>query len=329
MTANSDAPWPAAHVAWLRDPVARNYLFVGLASLLVAAAVLVFRHGHLLAALPVVVAVLGLLLRSPVMPGLFLVVLSLAVVPLTAWLNRTVYSDVPYSHFRVMDLVLVGATLTYLACQYRLLSLTLQGMPPDAPVGLRRKGDKPPKRPGATAPPEETGRMFAVVAACVVIGQVVWLLASELRLDLRDTFPLRLARPALSLRDYGSAEPMNRFLMLAGLAAVVILPAALVFWYWRLTRLGPGEARMVLLDTTWRESRRELNRQEKWRAWGLSRRRPKPTKLLRPPPEERPEPTGPRRSFVEALVLTCGMVFFGGIVAFVAVIILVRYLGKS
>jgi hypothetical protein len=324
------APWPAARVAWLRDPVARNYLFVGLAALLIAAAVLTFRHGHLLAALPAGVAALGLLLRSPVMPGVFLVVLNLAVVPLTVWLNRSGYSDVPVSHFRVMDMVLVAAALTYFACQYRLLSLTFQGMPPDAPPGLRPKWDKPPKRPGATAPPEELGRMFAGVAACVLVGQVAWLLVSELRLDFRDVPPLRLARPAVSLLrgEYSQSEPLYRFLMLSGVLALTVLPAALAFWYWRLTRLGPGEARMVLLDTGWRESRRELNRQEKWRAWGLARRRPKPAR--RPPalPEERPEPTGPRRSFLEALALTCGMVFFGGIAAFVVVIVLMRYMNR-
>lgn len=325
MSTNADAPWPEVHVAWLRDPVARNYLFVGLASLLIAAAALIFRHGHLLAALPVGVAALGLLLRSPVLPGLFLILLGLAVVPLAVWLNRAGISDVPYSHFRVMDLVLVAATLTYFACQYRLMSLTVQGMPPDAPADLQ-KGDKPPNRPGATAPPEEMGRMFAVVAACVVVGQVVWLLVSELRLDFRDVPPLRLARPAVSLMNYRSAEPLYRFLMLAGLVAIVTLPTALVFWYWRLTRLSPGEARMVLLDAGWRETRRELNRQEKWRAWGLVRRRPKSAKRPPPLPEKKPEPTGPRRSFVEALALTCGMVFFGGIAAFIVVMVLVRYL---
>jgi len=326
----ADTARPTVWFAWLRDPVARNYLFVGLASLLIAAAALVFRHGNLLAALPVALAVLGLLLRSPVMPGLFLLVLNLAVLPLTAWLSVTAFSDVPGSHLRVMDLVLVAATLTYFACQFRLLSLTLQGMPSDVPAGLPGgKGDRAPKRPGSTAKPDETGRMFATVAVCVLIGQVVWLIVSELRLDFRETPPLLLARPAASYGGYRSDESMNRFLMLAGLTAVVTLPTALAFWYWRLSRLNPGEARLILLDTQWRESRRELNRQEKWRAWGLVRRRPQAARHSRPLPEERPAPTGPRRSFLEALALTCGMVFFGGIAAFVVVIVLLRYLGRT
>ena len=103
--------------------------------------------------------------------------------------------------------------------------------------------------------PEELGRMFAGVAACVLVGQVVWLLVSELRLDFRGLPPLRLARPAVSVREYVSAEPLYRFLTLSGVLALSVLPAALAFWYWRLTRLGPGQARMVLLDTAWRESR--------------------------------------------------------------------------
>jgi hypothetical protein len=318
----ADAPWPLARLAWLRDPAARNYLFVGLASLLVVAAALFFLHGHPLAALPVAVAALGLLLRSPVMPCLFLVALAATAVPTWAWMNPKPYSDVPLSHFRLMDLVLVGAALTYFVCQYRLLSLAAQGMPPDTPAGQRRKADKPPRRPGHLVPPEEMGRMFAGIVACVVIGQVAWLLIGELRLDFSAFPPLRLPAPSALLPQSGAhydrSAWVTRFLLAAGLIAGAVLPAALVFWYWRLTRLGAGEARMVLLDTQWREARRELNRQEKWRAWGLSRRRPKRA-------AERRKPTGPRRSFWEALGLTCGMVFVGGIVAVVAVIALVRW----
>jgi hypothetical protein len=129
-------------------------------------------------------------------------------------------------------------------------------------------------------------------------------------------------------RTFGTSEPLTRFLLLAGLVAVVALPTGLTFWYWRLTRLGPAEARMALLDTGWSEARRELNRQEKWRTWGLTRRRPRPAKKPPPRPEERPEPTGPRRSFAEALALTCGMVCAGGFVAFIAVMFLVRYFAR-
>jgi hypothetical protein len=315
-------------VGMFRDPTARNYLFVGLAALLIVAAVLFMRGGLAAALLPTLVAAFGLLARRTAMPGVFLVLVCyFAVFPFGIPDLVHPFSDIPASHFRLMDLILVGAVLAYLAAQFRLLGLTFQGMPPDAPPGPRKKGDKPPRRPGSLVPPEEVGRMFAAVGACVLIGQIVWILISELRPEFRAFPPFRAAEPAASRSHYNDAEPLYRFLMLAFLLAVATVPAGLAFWYWRLTRLGPAESRMVLLDAGWREARRELNRQEKWRAWGLARRRPKPKKP-RPEPEERPKPTGPRRSFAEALALTCGMVALGGVVAFVVAIVLVRWLGR-
>ena len=136
MSTTADAPWPAAHVAWLRDPVARNYLFVGLASLLIAAAVLVFRHGHLLAALPVAIAALGLLLRSPVMPGLFLVVLNLAVVPLTVWMSRTRY-------FRRAGQPLPGHGPRPGRGDVDLLRLPVPAVQPDPPGHAARRPGRP------------------------------------------------------------------------------------------------------------------------------------------------------------------------------------------
>ncbi len=259
-----------------RDPVARNYLFAALAALLVIAAVMFLRGGLPAALIPTVVAALGLLLRWTAMPRVFLLLLAyLIALPFGVPLGSA-YSDVPGSHFRVVDVILVGAVLTYFACQYRLSSLTLEGMPLDVPPHLRRKRDRPPVRPGSLAPPEETGRLFAVIGLCLLIGQLAWLLVSELRIDFRVFPPVRLAYPTGPFPrppGFGElSEPTTRFLLLMGLLAVVTVPAGLVFWYWRLARLNPAEARMVLLDTGWREARRELNRQEKWRAWGAARR---------------------------------------------------------
>ncbi len=321
---------PAGPAGMFTDPAARNYLFTGLASLLVVAAVLFLRGGLVAALLPTAIAVLGLIARRTAMPGVFLVLVCyFALFPFGIPFLGPGLSDIPGSHFRLIDLILAGAVLSYLAAQFRLYTLTHQGMPPDVPPALRKQGDKPPTRPGSLVPPEEVGRMFAAVGACALVGQIAWLLVSELRPEFRQFPPVRAAAPAATNAQYVAAEPLYRFLMLAGLSTVVVVPAGLAFWYWRLTRLGPAEVRAVLLDVGWREARRELNRQEKWRAWGLARRRPKPAARRRPePPEERRAPTGKRRSFGEALALTCGLVFLGGIVAFAAAIFLVRWLGQ-
>ena len=63
--------------------------------------------------------------------------------------------------------------------------------------------------------------------------------------------------------------------------AAVGLTSGLFFWYWRLARLTRDEARMILLDAEWADNRRELNRQEKWRAWARNRKLKRET---RPPP---------------------------------------------
>ena len=60
----------------------------------------------------------------------------------------------------------------------------------------------------------------------------------------------------------------NRFLFLIGLVGSGGLAFGFVFWYRSLQRMRVEHAQMFLLDTAWRETRSELSRQEKWRAWG-------------------------------------------------------------
>lgn len=260
------------------DPVARNYLFVGLAAQFVVVAAVLARPGSNLvaAAFPAALAALGLLIRLTAMPYIFLIVLCylLAVPTLTPYAGHVPTEVTRLAHFRLVDLVLAAAVLVYFAAHFRLLGLTDRAVPGDVPPHLRKKGERPVRRPGSIAPPGEFGRLFAVLGACVVAAQLAWLLLAEFHVDLRGNPPLTLG-DSVRVRFWDdpllTSDAMSRFLLLAGLWGFSALAAALVFWYWRLSRLGPEQAGMLLLDTGWRETRPDLSRQEKWRARAANR----------------------------------------------------------
>jgi hypothetical protein len=287
-----------------RDPAARNYLFVTLAALLIVAATMFVRGGLPAALLPVGVALLGLFTRWPGMPRVFLVMLCYFIV---LPLGFPVLGGEPFganisgSHFQLLDVILAGAVVVYFICQYRLMSLLQQGMPFDVPQSQRPKDTQPPRRPVRLVAEDEYGRLFLVAGLCVLLGQFVWLIVAELR-------PTLGRFPPIATVQYGRADAGGRFLMLAGLVAGVGLVVGLIFWYWWLARLSDAEARMILLDVQWNESRRELNRQEKWRAWGRWRARPKQAKRRK------------RRSFAEAALLTFFILIGALFIAILAIV---------
>jgi hypothetical protein len=311
-----------------QDPVTRNYLFVGGAAILVAGAILFLKNGPP-TLIATAIALTALVARGQTMlPGLFLIAASIASVPVGV-ISGAPFSDVPLSHFRILDILFVAAVVTYFACQFRLFSLTHRGLPSDVPAAFRKKTDPTFVRPTGVVPSEELGRLLFVVGLAVLVGQLAWVVIAELRIDFRRPFPivfddynqqvwLRASRRSAELWT-------NRFLFLMGLSAGVLIPAGLVMWYWRLHRLTPAEARSTLLDTEWSESRRELNRQEKWRSWGAARLRPgealKPVES-KPPPKKRK----PRRGFFEACLITAAMVAAGVVIAILAVVLIVIYL---
>jgi hypothetical protein len=262
------------------DSTARTYAFTGLASILVIAAVMLVRpNGSLLAAVfPGLVAVLAILTRWSAFPAFFLLLLAYFLASPLGIPSISI-RDMPvrFTHFRLLDLVLVGAVLTYLAAQYRLTSLTDRAVPPDASGGSSAN-EKPMVRPGANHTPGEFGRLFAILAACVVGGQLVWLVVTEFEVDYYRFPHIRLspdtARPARTSGLFDATTASSRFLLFSGIAILAVLSTGLVLWYRGLTRLSPVRARMVLLDVLWRENRRELDRQEKWRAWAIARSRP-------------------------------------------------------
>lgn len=289
MTTPNSPPEPPKNLAGLgADPVTRNYQFVGLAALLVVFAVLAQRGDLVVALLPLLNAFLGLFFASAVPAFVFLFVTAyLLVCPFGLPFGLSPVSDIPGSHFRVSDLVVVGAVAVYLACQFRVLSLTARAVPADDPFA--KKKSPPTRRPPQSASASEVERLFLTAAVAVVLGQILWLAATTLRVDAAHFPPVRVApeRSPFGPRAEKASDlpaPLNRAVVLGGIAVLGGFAGRFVFWYWRVATLTPAEGEAVLLDTGWRENRRELSRREVWRAWATAR-------VFAPPAAPRPPRT--------------------------------------
>ena len=265
------------------DPVARNFVFTGMAALLIVAGVQFLRGGLPAALLPLLVALLGYMTRWAMMPFLFLAIETwFLLFPFGIPFGSSSYSDIPESHFRILDMIVVGATLTYLICQFRLFGMIHQAMPADSVTKL----DPPIVRSPSIIPSQEIGRVLLGVAGFILVSQLLWLIVTHIEIDFRNAFPFSVSlrtgkQPWQPRQDHEMSQSMTRFLLLAGGLGSVVVIARLVFWQWRLVKLSRDEAEMILLDTVWQETRREVNRQEKWRAAALPRPTP-PTPTVAP-----------------------------------------------
>ncbi len=253
------------------DDAVRNYLFVALSALLVVVLVLMRNaSGNLLVLIGIVPALLGLFLRWTAMPGVFLLTLTyLQLFPsgLPVQLDaKYVTIAVP---FRMHDFLLLGATVVYFVCQFRLFSLTVQAVPSDRLPIKQKATDRPIRRNTRSVNADELYRLFFVVTACVVVAQAVWLVLTIVVIEPSVFPPIRFVSPNSASAEFNTdAGSLNRFLFLVGVVGSSGLAGGFLFWYRGLQRMPVDHARLFLLDTAWRETRSELSRQEKWRAWG-------------------------------------------------------------
>jgi hypothetical protein len=262
-------------VRWLfHEAAVRNYLFAGLAALAMVF-VIVFAGSGPIGAMPIVLlGVAGLLFRWPATP-LFVLLLLLWFMIFPGGIPSGY--DNPYEisegHFRVTDVILVFSVVVYVVCHYRLYGFSAQAIPFEN--AIRRKGEKPFRRPPGLTRAGEIGRVLAVAGVVVMAGQLAWLFATILEADPGAFIPLKVAEQRPYYRRSGDAGPLapgfSRFIVLTGLIFFTTLVARLVFGYWRLRKLGAAEAGMILLDAGWEETRRENVRVESWRAWRKKR----------------------------------------------------------
>jgi hypothetical protein len=250
----------------LLQPPLRDYALAVVGALAVVFTVK-FESGSVAAAgVPVLCGVAGLLLRWTAMPPFFLITLCyFTIFPIglpIGGFGRSVLRDT-YFHFD--DIILAAAVLVYLHAQYRLWSLVHQAVP------RLDSESAAPMRESFTVAGGEIVRLFAVALGCVLIGQLGWLLVTNVELHFGDENLLRLKPTPQELfrrtvaPSTQSAE-LNRFLLISGFCAAFGIAMGLAFWTWRTLTLSRDDAKMILLDTAWLGARREFERQLVWRA---------------------------------------------------------------
>lgn len=268
----------------IRLPAARTYFFIGSSGLAVAALATFLLSSPIAAAVLAVSGICGMVLRWTAMPVVYFISLAyFSIAPLGVPEVFDPYNQIPSSYLRVFDVVVIGGSIVYLFAQYRLYAVIHAGMPFEAKKSFLKSMAKPLVRPSGPLPDAELGRFFLRLAAYLVAGQTIWFLLTNLRVDL-DRFPPLSWIPAQeSLRNRISgpmllSESSSRFVLSVGITVGVAVLLRFALWYRHLHTMSREQGTLILLDTEWQETRRELNRQEKWRGDAIDR---KPT-LARP-----------------------------------------------
>lgn len=246
-------------------PAVRTYIFTGLAALLVYYTLMSSRAGELGALLTIVIAVPGLISRWIISPILFLILITYLLFD-PGFGNLIEAMDGyrrGYSRGRSStvgldqsDLLLAACIMVYMMAHYRLMSFVHKSMPDDpAP---RRKGQPEPdipRRPFKLFGERELGVLLGVGAVCVFVGAVLWQVIVEVEAGSRLG------------GTWGLSRSFARFIVFTwsvGMGAVLV---GVVFRYLALRRMSWFEARLIVQDLFWLETRREQERIYRWRAW--------------------------------------------------------------
>jgi len=277
-------PEPNPLVESFTNPAARVYLLIGGLGLAVLALTMFLVGSPLAAAVLLSTGASGLLLRWTAMPVFTIIALAyLSFAPIGIPFDVGRFTQIPGSSFVYTDLIIVAAALVYLTGQYRLLTLVHQGMPFDAGLGDRQGRLRGLVRPSLVVSDPELIRFFVRVGLAVLAGQLLWLAVTNLAVDFRRVPPIIIAEEEFTLRKSGRGfDPLeSRYLLTASAFLILAVGLRAVFWYWRLQTMNRDQARLILHDTAWSENRRQLSRQEKWRAYA------KALALGEKPPTER------------------------------------------
>jgi hypothetical protein len=266
----------------LADPAALTYLVVGLAACAVVALALMVRGAGLWAVLPPFVGAAGLAfgwVSAPVFVLLGVAIALLITQPLSAASSATA------------DVILAGATVAYVMAQYRLCAVAAAIMPADPRRALGRPArprglpawlefllaitvvpylvlllvrpkpaadphaERPPRRDGASAGPDELPWALAAVAAAAIGAAILWHVTGRLRVP-----------PGINARQWRLGV-----VLWCAVAPAAAAWAVVGYRGWR--RLSPASARLALNEFFWKETRRETRRIARWTRWARLRDR--------------------------------------------------------
>lgn len=268
----SDEPRAPRFLDALREPAVRNYLFVGFAALLVyyVLASEYDRCGAMGALLTLVIAVPGLIARWVISPALFLILLTYLLLDPDFRGIMEIVEGMRSSWGRgyrrrvgLDDALLAASVLVYLMAQFRILSFVHKSMPEDPPP--RRKGQPEPgvpRRPFRSYVDRELGILLGLGGLSVALGAFGWFFVVE----VEGYFGLG--------RSWGIERPFARLMLFLGTLVAGAAGARAVFEFNGLRRMSRTQARLLLQDGFWQETRRELERIYRWWNW-FKKRKPK------------------------------------------------------
>jgi hypothetical protein len=255
------------------DPAARVYLIFGLVAAVALGLALMQYSDEIWTVAPTLIAVAGLLFRWLSAP--VFVVLGVAMTLLVSQRHFAV------EHLPLSDGLLAGSVVAVMLAHFRLLSITTTMFPHDPRRTLSAKRQprparswfrdmlmvvtvvpyivhvlrkknrsltgvaKPERRKGSLAK-DEWARAVGVVIGCSAVGVLLW--------AATDWIP----PPLLTIREQW------RLGLAAWFTLLPILVVAVVIGYYTARRRTFIEARMILTDELWRETRGDQRRMARW-----------------------------------------------------------------
>jgi hypothetical protein len=196
---------------------------------------------------PVVVGLIGLVLRWPAAPLALVIALALTL----SLQSNSMASFTLSSGPQVADLVLCAAVLAYVMAHYR-LTLINRAFP--APLAPDAPAPDHPARSQRLVTPQEIGRIVLLAPVWAILAYLCWVL-----------LPGERGGQEVEPHAWQNVWRLVWLAWLVGAPALVLATAA---GYYTCRGMSAEEAGLFLQDVLWKETRWEQRRLSRWLAWG-------------------------------------------------------------